>query len=295
MNFGANESYAVAAMSDAAYKELDVNMVTVLGYWGHNPDAGALAWRLGTWKQLGYMPIMHPVLYALPPSKRSDGGAQPWPEDTATVSSMSDYNKSMISIVDGVDPRIVVDVVNEPLNNPISGGWKQYFDQWGKAMTGVARFNEYDVLTGVKTDALINGVKGNYAIQRIGLQAHVFVHESKIPPFSFMSGQVRRIHDETGLPIDISECSVSSTEYNNDERAQADLYYRLACWAIDNPHIDSFSLWDMCDRQAWHKGSGILNADGSPKMAFTALQAAFAGRSWSPPPVRTYWWQRWFK
>ncbi|MBL4828039.1 MAG: endo-1,4-beta-xylanase [Spongiibacteraceae bacterium] len=179
-----------------------------------------------------------------------------------------------------------IDVVNEPLHAPASyrealggdgsTGWdwviwsfekarqycpnaKLYINDYGIINDGNA-INQYkQIITLLQQRGLIDG---------IGIQAHAFNVDTLA--VSTIQNNLNSLSD-TGLPIYVSELDIRGST----EQEQRDRYAEKFPLFWEHPSVAGVTLWGYVEGQTWLNGTGILNSDGSERLAMEWLKTYF--------------------
>jgi len=103
-------------------------------------------------------------------------------------------------------------------------------------------------------------------IDAIGAQAHDLDNGSV--RFDSVKGFVQALHDETGLPIYITEYDFSTT----DDNAQLAAYQQHIPFFLDTDYIKGITIWGWIYGRTWNAApnSGLIR-DGNPRPAMTWL------------------------
>lgn len=92
------------------------------------------------------------------------------------------------------------------------------------------------------------------------------------------------IYGKFGKPIHITEFSVPSAGYGTwTPETQADYATKIFTLAYGNAKVNSITWWGPMDGDPMLTNHGLLNADGTPKPAFTALKNLIASFSTNAP------------
>ena len=135
--------------------------------------------------------------------------------------------------------------------------------------------------------------KAGGPIDVVGLQGHMWTFD--LPPDDEIEKTLSQIHEETGLPIYITEFDLSfdnsihsgrkidpnepfvtrgGTKYNNWFDYQAFAYKRFFDICNSTDYVHGFTFWGFCDEKvAWERpGIGLFNEGFKPKPAFEVLR-----------------------
>jgi len=103
-------------------------------------------------------------------------------------------------------------------------------------------------------------------IDAIGAQAHDL--DNGQVSFQKVQGLIQKLHDETGLPIYITEFDISTT---NDQQ-QLDLYEQYMPFFRETEYVRAVTIWGWIYGRTWNSApqSGLVR-DGAPRPAMTWL------------------------
>ncbi len=195
-----------------------------------------------------------------------------------------------------------IDVVNEPVKTPMPAalkaglggdgttGWdwvitsfqlarakfpnaKLFINEYGTENDANARGQMLTIINLLKTRGLIDG---------IGIQAHYFNLDN------MSAAQMTTCLDAyaaTGLDLYITELDIGGTPLS--ELAQAAKYQEIfpAIWT--HAAVKGVTLWGYIEGQTWRAGTGILNSNGTERLAMTWLKGYVTGTLPAIPSVPT--------
>jgi len=103
-------------------------------------------------------------------------------------------------------------------------------------------------------------------VDAIGAQAHAL--DDGGVSLATVQGFVKRLHDETGLPLYITEMDIN----NSDDGAQLSLYQRYIPYFRDSGYVKGITIWGWIYGRTWSEApqSGLVRS-GSPRSAMTWL------------------------
>jgi len=180
----------------------------------------------------------------------------------------------------------LIDVVNEPpphtnpnYTNSLGGGTNGNW-QWVATSFEMARehcpgailmLNDFNNIEW-DNDAnhfigIVNAIQQlNAPIDAVGAQAHDLDHGSV--SFQKVQGLVQKLHDETGLPIYITEFDISTSDNNS----QLQKYEQYFPFFDETPYIRGVTIWGWIYGSTWASApqSGLIQ-NGAPRPAMTWL------------------------
>ncbi len=181
----------------------------------------------------------------------------------------------------------LIDVVNEPpphtepnyvdaLGGGTNGDWAWITKSFELARkhcpNAVLILNDYNNIEWDNDNAhfidIVKTIMANGAeIDAIGAQAHDLDHASVST--DKMKTLIAKLHDETGLPIYITEYDISSA----DDATQLSLYQQHVPFFLETDYIKGITIWGWFYGQTWNLApdSGLVRQDGSPRPAMTWL------------------------
>ncbi|MBN2718722.1 MAG: endo-1,4-beta-xylanase [Deltaproteobacteria bacterium] len=180
----------------------------------------------------------------------------------------------------------IIDVVNEPpphttpaYANNIGGGtngdwaWITNSFKWAREAcpNAILVFNDYNTIEwtndnqhfiDITKTALSNGAP----IDAIGCQAHDL--DPGMASTQTMKTLITKIHNDTGLPVYITEYDISTS----DDNAQLNIYKDQIPFFIETPWIHGLTIWGWIYGQTWSLASesGLVR-NGSSRPAMTYL------------------------
>ena len=161
------------------------------------------------------------------------------------------------------------DVVNgKHQYNFITTAFKMARERWPNA---VLIYNDYNTLTWQMDEGieLIKTVLANGApVDAYGQQAHDCGGMSK----SDFETKMTKIHNETGLPLLISEYDIGDA---NDESQKNDFANQIP-FMWETPWVAGITIWGYINGSTWRSNTGIINTDGTDRAAMTWLKSYFA-------------------
>ncbi len=181
----------------------------------------------------------------------------------------------------------LIDVVNEPpphttpsYADAIGGGtngdwaWITNAFKWAREYCPNATLilNDYNNIEWPNDNQhfidIVNTIKENGApIDAIGAQAHDLDFNDNMT--ASMKTLIAKLHDDTGLPIYITEYDISTT----DDQKQLDLYQQQIPFFLETEYIKGITIWGWMVGQTWSQApdSGLVRADGTARPAMTWL------------------------
>jgi GH35 family endo-1,4-beta-xylanase len=215
----------------------------------------------------------HPLLWA------DEAGIPAWSKGQPEPAAQRERVRS---ILNRYQSKIgFYEVVNEPSHLPQLRIDEPY--RWAREADPSAYLivNDYHVLADGAPAffrLLTAAIRAGVPFDGIGIQAH------EPRTMRFPLGRVQTVLDRyaaLGKELHITEFTPASSgeritgshvEGVWDENAQADYaekFYRV-CFA--HPAMRAITWWDLCDRDSWRKGGGMLRADMSPKPVYERLR-----------------------
>jgi endo-1,4-beta-xylanase len=180
----------------------------------------------------------------------------------------------------------LIDVVNEPpphttpnYANNIGGGtngnWQWIINsfQWTRQYCpgAILIFNDYNIIEWPNDNQhfinIVNTVLANGGpIDAIGAQAHDLDHGSVTP--QRVSELLNKLHDDTGLPVYITEMDLSYA----DDQSQLSAYQQYFPMFMDADFVPGITIWGWIYGATWSKSpdSGLVRGT-SPRLAMTWL------------------------
>ncbi len=177
----------------------------------------------------------------------------------------------------------VIDVVNEPpphtepaYSGAIGGGtngnwqWIANAFEWADEAcpNAILMLNDYNNVEWRDQTAhfidIVNTIQAAGApIDAVGAQSHGL---SDMVSTSTMIELMTRLHDETGLPVYVTEYDINL----NDDAAQLDKYQQHFGFFLDTEWIHGITLWGWIYGSTWVPNSGLIR-NGTPRPAMTWL------------------------
>lgn len=177
----------------------------------------------------------------------------------------------------------LIDVVNEPpphtepsYVNAIGGGtdgdWRWIVNAftWAREYCpgAILILNDYNnIEIGNQNQHFIDIVQTIQAqgapIDAVGAQAHGL---SGANSTANMITLLTRLHDETGLPVHITEYDINQ----NDDAAQLARFQEQVSFFLDTEWIEGITLWGWIFGRTWVPSSGLIR-DGAPRPAMVWL------------------------
>ena len=176
----------------------------------------------------------------------------------------------------------VFDVLNESTTNHADWlqqkvgediNWKVF--KWAREASSDAELliNDYSILSSGSTGASskiyeyaqqIKDIQSNApgSVTAIGCQGHF----STAIPSAFYDN-ISYLHEQTGLPIHITEFDLHVDKFGITETDQANEYYKALKLAFSHPNVDAFVFWGFADANHWRDGAGMFNENKTPKEA----------------------------
>ncbi len=151
-------------------------------------------------------------------------------------------------------------------------------ERWPKA---ILIYNDYNTFTWQIDDGitLVNKIKaaGSNLIDAYGQQAHDLTTNSGTACMNFndFKAALKKIHDQTGLPLFISEYDIGIY----DDQVQKQCYSEQIPEFMDAEYVAGITLWGYIYGKTWitpDGQSGIINKDGSDRPAMTWLKEYMA-------------------
>lgn len=193
----------------------------------------------------------------------------------------------------------IIDVVNEPQHQPASyrealggdgaTGWDWIVWSFEKARqyfpNAQLHLNDYGIINDTNAIAIHREIaeilKDRELIDAIAIQAHHFSVNT------MTATEITENLDElakTGLPLYVAELDITGLAvdevHDAVNAAQEDLqevrYQEVFPALWEHNAVKGVTLWGYKEGATWVAGSGIFNADGSPRKAMTWLESYFA-------------------
>jgi len=180
----------------------------------------------------------------------------------------------------------LIDVVNEPpphtepsYSNAIGGGtngnwqWIVNAFTWAREAcpNAILILNDYNNIEwGDQTDHFIDIVNtvldAGGPIDAVGAQAHGL--SGNAVSNQTMQTLITRLHDETGLPVYITEYDID----DNDDASQLAEYQAHMSFFLETEWIPGITVWGWIHGKTWVDSSGLIR-NGSPRSAMTWLMS----------------------
>ena len=150
----------------------------------------------------------------------------------------------------------------------ITTAFKMARERWPKA---VLIYNDYNTLSwqmneGIELIQTI--VKNGAPVDAYGQQAHDCKGMSK----SDFESKMTRIHNETGLPLLVSEYDIGEA----DDTKQKNDYANQIPFMWETPWVAGITIWGYINGSTWAANTGIMEKDGRKRAAMTWLEDSFA-------------------
>lgn len=161
------------------------------------------------------------------------------------------------------------DVVNgKHQYNFITNAFKMARERWPKA---VLIYNDYNTLSwqmneGIELVQTI--IKNGAPVDAYGQQSHDCTGMSK----SDFESKMTRIHNETGLPLFVTEYDIGEA----DNTKQKNDYANQIPFMWETEWIGGITIWGYINGATWAKNTGIIEQDGTKRPAMTWLEEYFA-------------------
>ncbi len=180
----------------------------------------------------------------------------------------------------------IIDVVNEPpphttpsYANAIGGGtngnwqWITNAFVWAREAcpNAILLLNDYNNIEWSNdNNHFINIVKtiqnAGAPIDAVGAQAHDLDHGSV--SFNNVQNMISKLHQETGLPVYITEMDISTS----NDQSQLSAYQQYIPYFLETDYIRGITIWGWIYGRTWSLApeSGLIR-DGNPRPAMTWL------------------------
>ena len=150
----------------------------------------------------------------------------------------------------------------------ITNAFKMARERWPKA---VLIYNDYNTLSwqmneGIELIQTI--VKNGAPVDAYGQQAHDCKGMSK----SDFESKMTKIHNETGLPLLVSEYDIGEA----DDTKQKNDYANQIPFMWETPWVAGITIWGYINGATWAANTGIMEKDGRKRAAMTWLEDYFA-------------------
>ncbi len=150
----------------------------------------------------------------------------------------------------------------------ITTAFKMARERWPKA---ILIYNDYNTLSWQMNEGieLIQTILKNGApVDVYGQQAHDCKGMSK----SDFESKLTRIHNETGLPLVISEYDISE----GDDNKQKNDYANQIPFMWETDWIVGITIWGYINGSTWASNTGIIQSNGTKRAAMTWLEDYFS-------------------
>ena len=150
----------------------------------------------------------------------------------------------------------------------ITTAFKMARERWPKA---VLIYNDYNTLSWQMNEGieLVQTILRNGApVDAYGQQAHDCKGMSK----SDFESKMTRIHNETGLPLLVSEYDIGEA----DDNKQKNDYANQIPFMWETPWVAGITIWGYINGATWAANTGIMEKDGRKRAAMTWLEDYFA-------------------
>ncbi len=149
----------------------------------------------------------------------------------------------------------------------ITTAFKMARERWPKA---VLIYNDYNTLSwqmneGIELVQTI--VKNGAPVDAYGQQAHDCKGMSK----SDFESKMTRIHNETGLPLLVSEYDIGEA----DDNKQKNDYANQIPFMWETPWVAGITIWGYINGATWAANTGIMEKDGRKRAAMVWLEDYF--------------------
>lgn len=192
-----------------------------------------------------------------------------------------------------------IDVVNEPIHTPYpfqnalggngTTGWDWIITAFKLARTSFPNtkllINEYGIVNDSNARKtylhIIKLLKDRGLIDGVGAQAHYFNVDGMSA-----AGMKAALDDlaTSGLPLYIAELDITGGN-GKTEADQLAKYQELFPVMYDHPSVKGVTLWGYIEGQTWAAHTGIINLDGTERLAMKWLvQQGFVKHDPTSPP-----------
>ena len=150
----------------------------------------------------------------------------------------------------------------------ITNAFKMARERWPKA---VLIYNDYNTLSwqineGIELIQTI--VKNGAPVDAYGQQAHDCKGMSK----SDFESKMTRIHNETGLPLLVSEYDIGEA----DDTKQKNDYANQIPFMWETPWVAGITIWGYINGSTWVANTGLIEKDGRKRASMNWLEDYFA-------------------
>ena len=150
----------------------------------------------------------------------------------------------------------------------ITTAFKMARERWPKA---VLIYNDYNTLSwqineGIELIQTI--VKNGAPVDAYGQQAHDCKGMSK----SDFESKMTRIHNETGLPLLVSEYDIGEA----DDTKQKNDYANQIPFMWETPWVAGITIWGYINGSTWVANTGLIEKDGRKRASMNWLEEYFA-------------------
>jgi len=150
----------------------------------------------------------------------------------------------------------------------ITNAFKMARERWPKA---VLIYNDYNTLSWQINEGieLVQTILANGApVDAYGQQSHDCTGMSK----SDFESKMTRIHNETGLPLFVTEYDIGEA----DDTKQKNDYANQIPFMWETEWVGGITIWGYINGATWAKNTGIIEANGTKRPAMTWLEEYFS-------------------
>ncbi len=163
-----------------------------------------------------------------------------------------------------------------PEYGPYGTGWDYIIYAFAKARdyfpNAILVLNDYNIINNTSAInqhlQIVNILKDRGLIDGVGIQAHAFSVDN------MSAAQVTsnlNLLDNAGLPIHVTELDIRGS--NGNEAQQRDRYAQIFPAFYEHPAVAGVTLWGYVEGQTWMEFSGILNSNGTERLAMQWLRS----------------------
>ena len=168
-----------------------------------------------------------------------------------------------------------------PEYGPYGTGWDYIIYAFAKAReyfpNAVLVLNDYGIISSSSAInqhlEIVNILKDRGLIDAVGIQAHAFSVDNMSA--SQITNGLNQL-DNAGLPIHVTELDIRGS--GGSESSQRDRYAQIFPAFYEHPAVAGITLWGYTEGQTWMNNSGILNSNGSERLAMQWLKSYMASR-----------------